>query len=42
MERALELFELGPPSAEHAEALLQYANSSCSRAYGRWRTAGRP
>jgi DNA-binding CsgD family transcriptional regulator len=26
MERALELFELGPPSAEHAEALVQYAS----------------
>jgi DNA-binding CsgD family transcriptional regulator len=25
VERALELFERGPPSAEHAEALLEYA-----------------
>ena len=35
MERALELFELGPPSAEHAEALLQYARTF-SGACGRW------
>jgi len=36
VERALELFELGPPSAEHAEALLQYAGTFLLGAYGRW------
>jgi DNA-binding CsgD family transcriptional regulator len=36
MERALELFELSPPSAEHAEALLQYARTFLLGAYGRW------
>src|SRR5262249_9221431 len=36
MERALELFELGSPSAEHAEALLQYARTFLLGAYGRW------
>ena len=36
MERALELFELGPPSAEHAEALLQYARTFLLGAYGRF------
>jgi hypothetical protein len=35
MERALELFELEPPSAEHAEALLQYAVTFLLGAYGR-------
>ena len=39
MERALELFELGPPSAEHAEALLQYARTF-SGACGRWEASG--
>ena len=36
MEKALELFELGAPSAEHAEALLQYARTFLLGAYGRW------
>ena len=36
MERALELFEQCPPSAEHAEALLQYAKTFLLGAYGRW------
>ena len=36
MEKALELFELGPPSAEHAEALLRYARTFLLGAYGRW------
>jgi DNA-binding CsgD family transcriptional regulator len=35
VERALELFELGPPSAEHAHALLQYAHVFLLHAYGR-------
>jgi DNA-binding CsgD family transcriptional regulator/tetratricopeptide (TPR) repeat protein len=35
MERALELFELGPPSPEHAEALLHYAQTFLLLAYGR-------
>jgi DNA-binding CsgD family transcriptional regulator len=35
VERALELFELGPPSAEHAEALVQYAHVFLLHAYGR-------
>jgi DNA-binding CsgD family transcriptional regulator len=35
VERALELFELGPPSAEQAEALLQYANIFLLHARGR-------
>ena len=35
MERALELFEQGPPSAEHAEALVQYAQTFLLGAYGR-------
>jgi DNA-binding CsgD family transcriptional regulator len=35
METALELFELGAPSAEHAEALLQYARTFLLGAYGR-------
>jgi hypothetical protein len=34
MEKALELFELGTPSAEHAEALLQYARTFLLGAYG--------
>jgi DNA-binding CsgD family transcriptional regulator len=34
MEKALELFELGAPSAEHAEALLQYARAFLLGAYG--------
>ena len=36
MEKALELFELGAPSAEHAEALLQYARTFLLGAYGRF------
>jgi len=36
MEKALELFELCPPSAEHAEALLRYARTFLLGAYGRW------
>src|SRR4029077_1972681 len=36
MEKALELFDLGAPSAEHAEALLQYARAFLLGAYGRW------
>jgi DNA-binding CsgD family transcriptional regulator/transcriptional regulator with XRE-family HTH domain len=35
VERALKLFELGPPSAEHAEALVQYAQAFLMNAYGR-------
>ena len=35
MQRALELFELGPPSAEHAEALVQYAATTLST-YRHW------
>jgi DNA-binding CsgD family transcriptional regulator len=35
MERALELFELDPPSAQHAEALLQHANTFLLHARGR-------
>jgi tetratricopeptide (TPR) repeat protein len=35
VERALELFEQGPPSAEHAEALVQYANIFLLHARGR-------
>ena len=42
VERALELFELGPPSAEHAEALLQYAVPSCWTPTGAGTTARRP
>jgi DNA-binding CsgD family transcriptional regulator len=36
VERALELFERGPPSAGHAEALVQYADNFLRSAYGRW------
>jgi DNA-binding CsgD family transcriptional regulator/tetratricopeptide (TPR) repeat protein len=36
MEKALELFELCPPSAEHAEALLRYARTFLLGAHGRW------
>jgi DNA-binding CsgD family transcriptional regulator len=36
VERALELFELGPPSAEQAEALFQYAVTFLMEAYGRF------
>jgi DNA-binding CsgD family transcriptional regulator len=36
MQEALRLFELGPPSAEHAEALYQYAFTFLMYAYGRW------
>ena len=36
MERALELFGQGPPSAEHAEALFQYAIGFLLNAYGRF------
>jgi DNA-binding CsgD family transcriptional regulator len=35
MQRALELFELGPPSAEHAEALVQFAATTMST-YQHW------
>jgi DNA-binding CsgD family transcriptional regulator/tetratricopeptide (TPR) repeat protein len=35
VERALELFERCPPSAEHAEALVQYANIFLLHARGR-------
>jgi tetratricopeptide (TPR) repeat protein len=35
MEKALELFELCPPSAEHAEALLRYARTFLQGACGR-------
>jgi DNA-binding CsgD family transcriptional regulator len=35
IERALELFGQGPPSAEHAEAWLEYANSFLRSADGR-------
>jgi len=35
MEKALELFELCPPSAEHAEALLRYARTFLLGACGR-------
>jgi DNA-binding CsgD family transcriptional regulator len=35
IEKALELFEQEPPSAEHAEALVQYANIFLLHAYGR-------
>jgi DNA-binding CsgD family transcriptional regulator len=36
MEKALELFELDPPSAEQAEALFQYAVTFLLGAYGRF------
>jgi DNA-binding CsgD family transcriptional regulator len=36
VENALELFEQSPPSAEHAEALFQYAWTFLLNAYGRW------
>jgi DNA-binding CsgD family transcriptional regulator len=39
-ERALELFEQGPPSVEHAEALIQYAQNLLLNAYGRWEDYG--
>ena len=36
VEQALELFEQGPPSAEYAEALVQYAETFLRSNYGRW------
>ena len=36
VEQALELFEQEPPSAGHAEALVQYADTFLRSAYGRW------
>jgi DNA-binding CsgD family transcriptional regulator len=36
MQEALRLFELGPPSAEHAEALHWYAFHFLLYVYGRW------
>ena len=53
MEEALRLFEQAPPSSDHAEALLDYANAfllyleerpeaSRRRRTRRWRSPKRP